>query len=139
MMTQFVSWISAQGGRIGLMIAMVGLVWGVPIWGTSAWAGNWLPVTPAGLEQQFIDVDSIQPQPGGTVQVRSLYLNQRQQPAQRTTYLTEYRCQDRQYRDVEYNGQPGDLTWHSVAGDPLNAQTLDYVCSQVGQESATTP
>jgi hypothetical protein len=127
------SWILAQGLRTGMVIALIGSIWGALGWGTLAWAGNWLPVTPAGLEQQFIDVDSIQPQPEGTVQVRSLYLNQRQQPPQRTTYLTEYRCQERQYRDVEYNEEAGDLTWHSVNGDPLNAQTLDYVCAQVGQ------
>lgn len=67
--------------------------------------------------------------------VQSLYVDQRRQPAQRTTYQTEYRCQTREFRDVVYNGQPGDLVWHSVESDPLNAQTLDHVCAQVGQAS----
>jgi hypothetical protein len=115
-----------------------GLVLGIVIlfgWGGSAQASDWIPVTPAGLEQQFIDPTSIQRLPGGTVQVRSLYLNQRPSPPERALYLTEYRCPTAEYRDLENNGQPGDLTWHSVAGDPLNAQTLAYVCAQVGQKS----
>ncbi len=115
-----------------------GLVFGITIlfgWGCPVQASDWRPVTPAGLEQQFIDLDSIQRLPGGTVQVRSLYLNQCPSPPERTLYLTEYRCPTAEYRDLENNGQPGDLTWHSVAGDPLNAQTLAYVCAQVGQKS----
>ena len=132
-MDRFISWGFALL-RWGLALAVVSLAWGSP-----ALASDWVPVTPAGPEQQFIDAASIQPRPEGTVQVRSLYLNQQHQPPQRTTYVTEYRCQEHQFRDVDYNGQPGDLTWHPVAGDPLNAQTLDYVCAQVGQASATAP
>lgn len=120
--------------RWGLALFIIGFTWGAP-----ALASDWLPVTPPGLEQQFIDAASIQTLPEGTIQVRSLYQNQRQQPTQRTTYTTEYRCQERQFRDVDYNGKPGDLTWRSVEGDPLNAQTLDYVCAQGGQASPTAP
>lgn len=133
--TRFLSWrffLLRWGLGVALTIVS-GLVGGCP-----AWASPWVPVTPSGLEQQFIDAESVQTMPGGTVQVRSLYVNQQQQPARRTTYLTEYRCQTREFRDVEYNGEPGDLTWHLVTGDVLNAQTLDYVCAQVGQASAVT-
>ena len=123
-------WTMAQIRTLGIMLLMLGLGWGHP-----AWAGEWRPVTPAGLEQQFIDAESIQVMPGGTVQVRSLYLNQRKLPHQRTTYTTEYRCQTREFRDVEYDGEPGDLAWSSVDDDPLNAQTLDDVCAWAGQPS----
>lgn len=116
---------------LGAAMALASLIWSYP-----AEAIPWQPVTPAGLEQQFIDPASIQTGPEGTVQVRSLYLDQRQSPAQHTTYITEYRCQTREFRDVEYDGQPGNLTWQSVATDPLNAQTLDYVCAQVAQSAA---
>jgi hypothetical protein len=132
-MARFISWGFALV-RWGLALSIIGLIWEAP-----ALASEWLPVTPPDLEQQFIDVASIQTLPEGTVQVRSLYQNQRQQPTQRTTYTTEYRCQERLFRDVDYNGKPGDLTWHSVEGDPLNAQTLDYVCAQGGQASTTAP
>ncbi|MEB3291008.1 MAG: hypothetical protein VKI82_13915 [Leptolyngbya sp.] len=108
---------------IGIMA--IGLGWGAP-----AQATAWTPVTPAGLEQQWIDTDSIQRLPDGTVQVSSLYINSRRSPPERITYLTEYRCQTEEFRDVASNGEPGDLTWHPVAGDPLNAQTLADVCAR---------
>lgn len=129
-MSRFTAWggVLVRWG-LGLALAMISLTWGA----SPAWASDWLPVTPPGLEQQFIDAASIQTLPGGTVQVHSLYLNQRQQPAQRTTYITEYQCETRQFRDLEYDGKPGGPTWYSVDGDALNAQTLDYVCAQVGQ------
>lgn len=131
MRNQHLPWGRVFVGWIWVVAVVASITWSYP-----AWAENWFPVTPAGLEQQFIDPASIELRPEGTVQVRSLYLDQRQSPAQRTTYITEYRCQTREFRDVEYNGQPGDLTWQSVADDPLNGQTLDYVCAQVAQVAA---
>ncbi|WP_198805380.1 hypothetical protein [Leptolyngbya sp. BL0902] len=117
---------------------LIGLCGMVLTWSLPAWANTWVPTTPPAQERQFIDPSSLQILPGGTVQVQSLYVDQRQRPEQRTTYQTEYRCPAREFRDVVYDGQPGDLIWHSVDGDPLNAQTLDYVCAQVGQPAAVT-
>lgn len=84
--------------------------------------------SPDQKEHQWIDLDSIAPLSHHRVEVKSRYENQRQSPPDRSTYLTEYDCQSRQFRDRDRNGQPYDQPWMSAAGDPLNAATLKAVC-----------
>lgn len=107
----------------------IGLGLMISLWGLPAWASDWVPVTPPDLEQQFIDPASLEHRPGDILRVRSLYVDRRAPTVQHTTYLTEYRCPERLFRDLDSDGQPGGHPWQSVAADPLNAQTLDYVCA----------
>lgn len=100
------------------------------IWPTLAQAATWYPVAEAtqGQQQQFVDIDSIQPLGLGQVRVGSYYIDRRSGSAQRTTYVTEYDCRRRQFRDVQYDGPVGSSTWQPVDPDPLNAAAMEYVC-----------
>jgi hypothetical protein len=97
---------------------------------TLAWATTWVPVADLGQQQQFVDVESIQPLGQGHVQARSYYVDQRSGTPQRTTYLTEYDCQVRRFRDVDYDGPVGQATWQPVDPDPLNTAAMEYACGQ---------
>ncbi len=98
------------------------------IYPASAWATTWYPVAQAGQQEQFVDLDSIEPLDQGHVRVRSYYVDRRSGTPQRTDYLTEYDCDRRRFRDVEYDGPVGSSSWMPVAPDPLNSAALAYVC-----------
>ncbi len=59
----------------------------------------------------------------------SLYVDRRSGVVEQTTYITEYNCQKRQFRDVQYDGSKGNSQWFPVDPDPLNASTMDYLCN----------
>jgi hypothetical protein len=102
----------------------------------SSLATTWHPVAQAsqGQQQQFVDIDSIEPLGSGHVRVSSYYIDRRSGDgrsgsAQRTTYLTEYDCPRRRFRDVEIDGPVGSRSWMPVAPDPLNTAAMEYVCA----------
>ncbi|MGF1568537.1 MAG: hypothetical protein ACFCVD_10790 [Nodosilinea sp.] len=94
-----------------------------------ALAATWHAVAEVAQQQQFVDVDSIQTSGQGRVQVSSYYLDKRSGEPQRTTYRTEYDCDRRRFRDVEYSGPVGNSTWSPVDPDPLNTAAMEYVCA----------
>jgi len=112
---------------IALSLALC-LAWA--IYPASAWATNWRPVAEAsqGQQQQFVDIDSVELLSQGHVRVGSYYVDSRSGAPQRTDYVTEYDCDRRRFRDVEYNGPVGSSGWLPVAPDPLNSAGLEYVC-----------
>jgi hypothetical protein len=100
------------------------------IWSGSSWAATWYLVAEAsqGSQQQFVDIDSIEPLGMGHVRVASYYVDKRSGEPQKSTYLTEYDCRQRRFRDVQYNGPTGSSTWLPTDPDPLNAKAMEYVC-----------
>lgn len=102
---------------------------------TSALATTWQAVAEAsqGQQQQFVDVDSIEPLGGGHVRVGSYYVDRRSGQPQRTDYLTEYDCDRRRFRDVEFDGPVGSSGWMPVDLDPLNSATMEYACALIAQ------
>lgn len=103
-------------------------------WGAapaSALAVTWYPVAAAsqGQQQQFVDIDSIEPLGQGQVRVGSYYVDSRTGAPQRTDYVTEYDCPHRRFRDVAFNGPVGSSTWLPVDPDPLNSAAMEYVCA----------
>ncbi|TVQ10306.1 MAG: hypothetical protein EA368_07700 [Leptolyngbya sp. DLM2.Bin27] len=82
----------------------------------------------AGQQRQFVDLDSIKPLGQGHVRVSSYYVDSRSGQPQRTDYVTEYDCDRRRFRDVEYNGPVGSSGWLPVDPDPLNSAAMEYVC-----------
>jgi len=105
------------------------------LWPTQALAITWYPTAEAsqGQQQQLIDLDSIEFLGLGQVRVASLYLDRRSGTAKQTTYVTEYDCQKRQFRDVQYNDSRGSSEWFPVDSDPLNAATMDYLCTLIAR------
>jgi hypothetical protein len=103
------------------------------LWPAPALATTWYPVAAAsqGQQQQFVDLDSVQPLGLGQVRVASYYIDSRSGIPQQTSYLTDYDCRRRWFRDVEYNGPTGSSAWMPVDPDPLNAAAMDYVCNLV--------
>jgi hypothetical protein len=97
----------------------------------SALATTWYSVAEAsqGQQQQFVDIDSVEPVGLGHVRVSSYYIDRRSGSAQRTAYLTEYDCFARRFRDVEFDGPVGSDRWMPVAPDPLNTAAMEYVCA----------
>lgn len=94
-------------------------------------ATTWYPVAEAsqGQQQQFVDLDSLEPMGLGQVRVGSYYVDGRSGTPQRTTYLTDYDCSRRRFRDVEFNGPVGSRNWMPVDPDPLNTAAMEYVCA----------
>jgi hypothetical protein len=94
-------------------------------------ATTWYPVAEAGQgqQQQFVDLDSLEPLGLGQVRVGSYYVDSRSGTPQRTTYLTDYDCSRRRFRDVAFNGPVGSHEWMPVDPDPLNTATMEYVCA----------
>lgn len=94
-------------------------------------AATWVPVAEAsqGQQQQFVDVDSITVLGPGQVQASSYYVDRRAGSPQRTTYLTEYDCQGRRFRDVVFDGPVGSAQWQPVDPDPLNRAAMDFACA----------
>jgi hypothetical protein len=113
---------------IGLIVLSLLLLWPHP-----ALATTWYPVAAAsqGKQQQFVDLDSIEPLGMGQVRVSSIYIDRRSGEAQQTTYITDYDCQKRWFRDVQYNGSTGNSSWLPVDPDPLNAAAMEYVCHMI--------
>jgi hypothetical protein len=103
-----------------------------------ALATTWYPVAEAsqGKQQQLIDLDSIEPLGAGQVRVASIYFDRGSGKQTQTTYVTEYDCQRRRFRDVQYNGPTGSSSWLPVDPDPLNAAAMDYVCNLIAAEQA---
>jgi hypothetical protein len=114
---------------LGLWVGVIGLI--SP---NVAWASQWYPVaeTPQADQEQFVDLDSIQALGQQRVRVHSYYLDHRQGNDHRTTYITEYDCGHRWFRDVVYNEANQPLSWHRVDPDRLNTATMEYVCTRVG-------
>ncbi|MEB3212728.1 MAG: hypothetical protein VKL39_15315 [Leptolyngbyaceae bacterium] len=94
-----------------------------------AQAETWVMVakSDATLEQQYVDVDSIQSQ-GSTVQLKT-YWGFLDQPDSISYATTEYRCETEEYRDVVVNGQETDVNWQAVGTDPLNRAAMTYGCT----------
>ncbi len=115
---------------MGLMVVLLGAI-AVFTAPQSALATTWYPVAEAsqGQQQQFVDIDSIEPMDLGHVRVSSYYVDRRSGSAQRTTYLTEYDCPGRRFRDVEFDGPVGSNRWMPVDPDPLNTAAMEYVCA----------
>jgi hypothetical protein len=115
-------------GPLALLLALA-LAWGS--YPSAAQATTWYPVAEAsqGQQQQFVDLDSIEPLGAGQVRVRSYYLDARSGIPQRTDYRTDYDCPGRRFRDVEYHGPVGSDRWQPVDPDPLNSAALDYACA----------
>ena len=101
------------------------------LWPTCALATTWYPVaeTAQGQQLQLIDLDSVEPLGLGQVRVASIYIDRRSGESKQTSYVTEYDCQKRLFRDVLYNGSQGSMKWFPADPDPLNAATMDYLCS----------
>lgn len=119
------------------MVAFVlGLVLTWAIYPTSALATTWQVVAEAsqGQQQQFVDIDSIEPVGQGHVRVGSYYIDRRSGQPQRTDYLTEYDCDRRRFRDVEFDGPVGSDRWMPVDPDPLNSAAMEYACGIIAQE-----
>ena len=104
---------------------------------TSALATTWQAVAEAsqGQQQQFVDVDSIKPGARGHVRVGSYYIDRRSGQPQRTDYLTEYDCNHRRFRDVEFDGPVGSDRWMPVDPDPLNSAAMEYACGIIAQRN----
>ncbi|MGF1517778.1 MAG: hypothetical protein ACFCVB_08250 [Nodosilinea sp.] len=113
-------------GRAIALSLMLCLAWA--IYPASAWAARWQPVAEASQQRQFVDLDSIKALDQGHVRVNSYYVDSRSGQPQRTDYVTEYDCDRRRFRDVEYNGPVGSSKWMPVAPDPLNSAAMEYVC-----------
>lgn len=111
----------------------IALTWS--IYPTTALATTWQAVAEAsqGQQQQFVDTDSIEPLGWGHVRVGSYYVDRRSGQPQRTDYLTEYDCDRRRFRDVEFNGPVGSDRWMPVDPDPLNSAAMEYVCEIIAQ------
>lgn len=107
------------------------------VWCPLALAVTWYPVAEAsqGKQQQLVDLDSIEPLGSGQVRVASIYLDRRSGELQKTTYITDYDCQQRRFRDVQYSGPTGSSAWLPVDPDPLNAAAMDYVCSLIQENT----
>ncbi len=119
------------------MVALVlGLALTLAIYPTCALAATWQAVAEAsqGQQQQFVDIDSIEPLGWGHVRVGSYYVDRRSGQPQRTDYLTEYDCDRRRFRDVEFNGPVGSDRWMPVDPDPLNSAAMEYVCEAIAQK-----
>lgn len=101
------------------------------LWSSPAPASTWHSVAEdaQGQQQQLIDLDSIEFLGKNQVRVASLYVDRRSGVVEQTTYITEYNCQKRQFRDVQYDGSKGNSQWFPVDPDPLNASTMDYLCN----------
>ncbi|MBD1872441.1 hypothetical protein H6F75_03005 [Nodosilinea sp. FACHB-131] len=122
--------------RLGKLIALVlGLTLAWAVYPTSALATTWQAVaeTSQGQQQQFVDIDSIEPVGWGHVRVGSYYVDRRSGQPQRTDYLTEYDCDRRRFRDVEFSGPVGSSGWMPVDPDPLNSAAMEYACEIVAQ------
>ncbi|MBE9156673.1 hypothetical protein IQ265_07505 [Nodosilinea sp. LEGE 06152] len=106
----------------------------LPVYPTSALATTWYPVaeTSQGQQQQFVDLDSVEFWGQGHVRVGSYYVDRRSGAPQRTDYLTEYDCDRRRFRDVEFSGPVGSRGWMPVDPDPLNSAAMEYVCAIAG-------
>jgi hypothetical protein len=115
-------------GRIAAFWLGLVLLWA--IYPASAGATTWYPVAEAsqGQQRQFVDLDSVKALDQGHVRVSSYYVDSRSGTPQRTDYLTEYDCDRRRFRDVEYDGPVGSSGWLSVDPDPLNSAAMEYVC-----------
>jgi hypothetical protein len=124
------AWLKQCSLMVGLGLLCLNIAWS-----GDALAATWYPVAEAtqGKQQQFVDIDSIEPLSRGHVRVASYYLDARSGTPQKSTYWTEYDCQRRQFRDVEYDGPTGSATWLPVEPDPLNAAAMDYVCGVVAE------
>ncbi|WOD41268.1 hypothetical protein [Nodosilinea sp. E11] len=124
------SWQDFMGKIAALWLGLV-LVWAM--YPASAGAATWYPVAEAsrGQQQQFVDIDSVEPLGQGHVRVGSYYVDSRSGKPQRTDYLTEYDCDRRRFRDVEYSGPVGSSGWLPVDPDPLNSAAMEYVCGLV--------
>ncbi len=131
---QLVPWPWRRSRWIGRLIAFV-LGWSLigVVYPGSALATTWHPVAEAsqGQQQQFVDIDSIELSGWGLVRVGSYYVDRRSGQPQRTDYLTEYDCDRRRFRDVEFNGPVGSDRWMPVDPDPLNSAAMEYVCEIV--------
>ena len=114
-------WLTAGTAVLCLLLALP----------TPTFATTWYPVAEAsqGQHQQLVDLDSIEPLGIGQVRVASIYIDRRSGKAQQTTYITDYDCRKRWFRDVRYNGEPKSLNWLPVDPDPLNAAAMEYVCN----------
>lgn len=112
-----------------LIALLLGLCLSWFIYPASAWATAWHSVAEGQGQQQFVDVDSIEFLGQGRVQVGSYYVDRRTQPPQRTDYLTEYDCDRRRFRDVEFDGPVGSRSWMPVGPDPLNSAAMEYACA----------
>ncbi|MFQ4140167.1 hypothetical protein PGN35_028030 [Nodosilinea sp. PGN35] len=111
------------------------------IYPRSALATTWYPVATAsqGQQQQFVDVDSIEPLGRGRGRVASYYVDRRSGTSQRTDYLTEYDCDRRRFRDVEFDGPVGSRRWMPVDPDPLNTAAMEFVCRAIAGAHQTQP
>ncbi|WP_035985680.1 hypothetical protein [Leptolyngbya sp. KIOST-1] len=117
---------------MGRIVALwLGLVLGWAIASPSALAATWYRVaeTSQGQQQQFVDLDSVEWLSPGHVRVSSYYVDRRSGSPQRTDYVTEYDCDRRRFRDVEFQGPVGSRGWLPVDPDPLNLAAMDYVCA----------
>lgn len=118
------------------MVAFVlGLALTWAVYPTTALATTWHAVAEAsqGQQQQFVDIDSIELLGWGHVRAGSYYVDRRSGQPQRTNYLTEYDCDRRRFRDVEFNGPVGRDRWMPVDPDPLNSAAMEYVCEIIAQ------
>lgn len=118
-----------------ISVLMVGVAFVGTIYPNSALATTWQAVAAAshGQQQQFVDIDSIEPLAGGHVRVASYYVDRRFGQPQRTDYLTEYDCDRRRFRDVEFDGPVGSDRWMPVDPDPLNSAAMEYACGMIAQ------
>ncbi len=121
-------------GRIAALWLGLVLCWAIHP--TSALASTWYSVAEAsqGQQRQFIDIDSVKPLGQGYVRAGSYYVDSRSGQPQRTDYLTEYDCDRRRFRDVEFNGPVGSSGWLPVDPDPLNSAAMEYVCAMAESE-----
>lgn len=110
---------------------VIGIIWIAP----PAWATTWSLVARTDQGEQWFDPASVEVVAPSHVQVSSYYVNPQ---GQRTTYHTEYDCEHRWFRDVDYDGPVGQPRWQSVAGDPLNAATMVKSCQLGGIPSPQT-
>ncbi|HIK46388.1 MAG TPA: hypothetical protein IGR64_16130 [Leptolyngbyaceae cyanobacterium M65_K2018_010] len=88
------------------------------------------------LQQQFVDLDSIQDLGHGRARVNSYYLDRRSNSVVKTTYVTDYDCPSRQFRDVVVNAPEKPMDWQPLGPDPLNRATMEFTCGQVGYRIA---
>ncbi|MBW4485135.1 MAG: hypothetical protein KME14_21570 [Tildeniella torsiva UHER 1998/13D] len=123
-------------GRMMAFVLGLALIWAA--YPTRALAATWQAVAEAsqGQQQQFVDIDSIEPIGRGHVRVGSYYIDRRSGQPQRTDYLTEYDCDRRRFRDVEFNGPVGSDRWLPVDPDPLNSAAMEYVCGIIAQRQS---
>ncbi|MBD2105341.1 hypothetical protein [Nodosilinea sp. FACHB-13] len=121
---------------VSLMALVLGCSLNWAIYPDSALATTWYSVaeTGQGQQQQFVDIDSIEPLDWGHVRVGSYYVDRRSGQPQRTDYLTEYDCDRHRFRDVEFNGPVGSDRWMPVDPDPLNSAAMEYACATIAQK-----